>query len=90
MVLMEIRQRGAVGSTFTGCARKAGGYLDLDARIWFFTDYYSMSPGMVSQTPGKGAKYMVAFTDKDGVPLSGARTINCIFRRIFPLTTSGR
>jgi hypothetical protein len=50
---------------------KAGGYLDLDARIWFFTDYYSMSPGMVSQTPGKGAKYMVAFTDKDGVPLSG-------------------
>ena len=37
----------------------AGGYLDLDTRIWFFTDYYSISPGMLSQTPGKGAKYMV-------------------------------
>lgn len=47
------------------------GYLDLDARIWFFTDYYSISPGMLSQTPGKGAKYMVAFTDSDGTPLSG-------------------
>ena len=47
------------------------GYLDLDARIWFFTDYYSISPGMLSQTPGKGAKYMVAFTDSDGTTLSG-------------------
>jgi len=49
-----------------------GNYLDLDARIWFFTDYYSISPGMISQTPGKGAKYMIAFTDSAGVPLSGA------------------
>ena len=51
--------------------RTADGYLDLDARIWFFTDYYSLSPGMISQTPGKGAKYMVAFTDSEGTPLSG-------------------
>ena len=51
--------------------RVAGGHLDLDTRIWFFTDYYSISPGMVSQTPGKGAKYMVAFTDGEGTPLSG-------------------
>jgi hypothetical protein len=51
--------------------RTAGGYLDLDARIWFFTDYYSISPGMLSQTPGKGAKYMIAFTDSAGTPLSG-------------------
>jgi hypothetical protein len=51
--------------------RTAGGYLDLDARIWFFTDYYSISPGMLSQTPGKGAKYLVAFTDSTGTPLSG-------------------
>lgn len=49
----------------------AGAYLDLDARIWMFTDYYSISPGMVSQTPGKGAKYMIAFTDGEGTPLSG-------------------
>jgi hypothetical protein len=51
--------------------RTAGKYLDLDARIWFFTDYYSISPGMISQTPGKGAKYMIAFTDSAGTPLSG-------------------
>jgi hypothetical protein len=52
--------------------RKDGGYLDQDARIWFFTDYYSISPGMISQTPGKGAKYMIAFTDSQGDPLTGA------------------
>src|SRR5215471_15293624 len=51
--------------------RKNGGYLDLDTRIWFFTDYYSISPGMISQVPGKGAKYMIAFTDSAGTPLSG-------------------
>ena len=51
--------------------RTSGGYLDLDARIWFFTDYYSMSPGMISQIPGTGAKYFVAFTDSEDTPLSG-------------------
>jgi hypothetical protein len=50
----------------------AGGYMDLDARIWMFTDYYSISPGMVSQTPGLGAKYMIAFTDGEGTPLTGS------------------
>jgi hypothetical protein len=50
--------------------RVAGGYLDFDARIWFFTDYYSISPGMISQIPGKGAKYMIAFSDGAGAPLS--------------------
>lgn len=51
---------------------RAGGYRDLDARTWFFTDYYSISPGMVSMTPGKGAFYMIAFTDSDGQSLVGA------------------
>ncbi len=51
--------------------RPAEGYRDLDARIWMFTDYYSMSPGMISQTAGKGAKYMIAFVDSEGTPLSG-------------------
>lgn len=51
--------------------RLDGGFLDLDARIWFFTDYYSFSPGMLSQTPGKGAMYVIGFTDGQGVPLSG-------------------
>jgi hypothetical protein len=54
--------------------RIAGNYLDLDLRIWFFTDYYSISPGMISQTPGKGAKYMIAFTDSAGSPLSGGNS----------------
>ncbi len=55
-----------------GWTRKLGGYLDIDASIWFFTNYYSVSPGMLSQTPGVGAKYMIGFTDGTGAPLSGA------------------
>ena len=51
--------------------RTNGGYLDHDARIWFFTDYYSWSSGMISQIPGKGAMYVVGFTDATGTPLSG-------------------
>ena len=49
----------------------AGNYRDLDPRIWFFTNYYSISPGMVSKIPGKGAAYMIGFTDSAGKPLSG-------------------
>ena len=49
----------------------AGGYLALDARTWFFTDYYSISPGMLSKVPGKGAMYMIGFTDNEGTPLLG-------------------
>ena len=49
----------------------AGGYLALDSRINFFTNYYSVSPGMLSYTPGKGANYMMGFTDSEGAPLSG-------------------
>jgi hypothetical protein len=54
-----------------GWRRVPGGYLDLDARIWFFTNYYSVSPGMLSQTPGRGAKYMITFVDSQGANLSG-------------------
>ncbi|HEX3447834.1 MAG TPA: DUF1214 domain-containing protein, partial [Isosphaeraceae bacterium] len=48
-----------------------GAYRDLDARDWFFTNYYSISPGMVSKIPGKGAAYMIGFSDNKGKPLSG-------------------
>ena len=51
-----------------------GSYRDLDARTWFFTDYYSISPGMASMTPGKGAYYMMAFVDGDGAPLDGDKS----------------
>src|SRR6185503_4056514 len=47
-------------------------YLDLDARIWMFTNYYSLSPGMVSKSPGAAAMYVIAFTDSEGTPLVGA------------------
>ncbi|QDV14849.1 hypothetical protein CA51_47590 [Rosistilla oblonga] len=47
------------------------GARNLDARAWFFTDYYSISPGMVSMTPGKGAFYMIGFKDSDGEWLDG-------------------
>lgn len=48
-----------------------GGALDVDLRPWFFSNYYAVSPGMLSQIPGKGAFYVIAFTDSDGVALSG-------------------
>ena len=52
-------------------ANRQHGYRDLDTRAWFFTDYYSISPGMVSMTPGKGAFYMIAFRDAEGNWLNG-------------------
>jgi hypothetical protein len=55
-----------------GFTSRTGGVRALDARVWFFTDYYSISPGMVSMTPGKGAFYMIAFNDSEGKPLVGA------------------
>jgi hypothetical protein len=54
-------------------ATKAG-YRELDGRAWFFTDYFSISPGMVSMTPGKGAFYMIAFNDAAGDPLVGEKS----------------
>ena len=53
--------------------RPLDGSLALDARINFFTNYYSWSPGIVSQIPGRGANYMVANFDGQGVPLSGSK-----------------
>jgi hypothetical protein len=47
------------------------GFTDIERRAWMFTDYYSISPGMVSLTPGRGAFYAIAFNDVDGDPLSG-------------------
>jgi len=58
--------------------------LDMDTRIWFFTNYYSVSPGMLSQIPGKGAGYMIAFTDGDGMPLSGGSSYRLQLPRDVP------
>jgi len=59
------------GAMNTSWVNTTGGYLALDSRINFFTNYYSISPGMFSYTPGKGANYLIAFTDSKGKPLSG-------------------
>ena len=68
----------------------AGHFLELDRRIWMFTDYYSLSPGMISQNPGKGAKYAITFTDSTGTPLSGGSSYKINLPPTFPPPTSGR
>ena len=50
---------------------RAGGYTEVERRVWMFTNYFSLSPGMVSLIPGLGAFYGIAFNDADGNPLSG-------------------
>lgn len=50
------------------------GFTDYEQRVWMFTNYYSLSPGMVSQTPGQGAAYWMAYHDAEGEPLSGGAT----------------
>jgi hypothetical protein len=67
-----------------GFSSSSGGYRNLDARIWFFTDYYSISPGMVSMTPGKGAFYMIGFNDGSGEPLVGGQHYKVTLPRDIP------
>jgi len=50
------------------------GYRALDNRMNFFTNYYSISPGMLSTTPGTGASYLMAFVDSTGAQLKGDET----------------
>lgn len=56
------------------------GIRGIDARAWFFTDYYSISPGMATMTAGKGAYYMMAFEDSSGEDLVGDHT----YRMVLP------
>lgn len=67
----NMKSRWPKSATDLSFTERGSGYRALDARTWFFTDYYSISPGMVSMTPGKGAFYMIAFDDADGLPLVG-------------------
>ncbi|MBV8576319.1 MAG: DUF1254 domain-containing protein, partial [Acetobacteraceae bacterium] len=53
---------------------RTGAFRDLDARINFFTNYYSLSPGMLSKVPGQGAAYLVGFRDSDGKLYDGNKT----------------
>jgi hypothetical protein len=70
----NMKSRWPKSATDLSFITRQGGYRALDAQTWFFTDYYSISPGMVSMTPGKGAFYMIAFEDADGDPLVGEKS----------------
>jgi hypothetical protein len=65
----------AAGYPFdTSWIRNPGGYRDLNARIWYFTDYFSISPGMLSHTVDRGANYAIGFSDSAGAPLEGGNS----------------
>ena len=49
-------------------------FLNLDNRVAYFTDAYSVSPAMAMNFVGMGAKYPVALRDADGDLLLGAQT----------------
>jgi hypothetical protein len=51
---------------FNECGRTA-----IDQRANFFTNYYSLTPGMAYPSPGAGAFYPIAHTDRDGEYLIG-------------------
>ena len=51
-----------------------GSYRDLDSRIAYFTNYYAVSPGMISKVPDKGAAYLIGFKDSAGKLYSGDKS----------------
>ncbi|UGT58632.1 DUF1214 domain-containing protein [Nocardia asteroides] len=50
------------------------GHTDVDAKAHMFINHFSISTGMMSVTPGKGAKYCNAYKDSDGNYLRGENT----------------
>ncbi|ABS65848.1 protein of unknown function DUF1214 [Xanthobacter versatilis] len=70
----NMSEPGAEKSLDLDFRNKAKGYYAFEPRFWFFTNYYSISPGMVSQIPGRGAAYAIAFNDAMGKPLIGKDT----------------
>uniref|UniRef100_UPI003F6CA0C8 DUF1254 domain-containing protein n=1 Tax=Pseudomaricurvus sp. TaxID=2004510 RepID=UPI003F6CA0C8 len=54
--------------------RKDGHYIDVDAQIHMYTNYYSMSPGMGTSIPGVGGKYLVTAKDANGNFVDGGKT----------------
>lgn len=48
-----------------------GGRTAIDQRSNFFTNYYSLTPGMAYPSPGAGAFYPITHKDKDGQYLTG-------------------
>jgi hypothetical protein len=52
-------------------ASNQGGRTGIDQRANFFTNYYSLTPGMAYPSPGMGAFYPIAHKDKGGEYLTG-------------------
>ena len=52
-------------------ASNQDGRTGIDQRANFFTNYYSLTPGMAYPSPGMGAFYPVINTDRDGEYLTG-------------------
>jgi hypothetical protein len=52
-------------------ASNPGGITGIDQRANFFTNYYSLTPGMAYPSPGTGAFYPVVNTDSNGEYLTG-------------------
>jgi len=50
---------------------RTGSFRDLNARVNFFTNYYSISPVMARRTPGPGAAYLIGFRDNNGRLFAG-------------------
>ncbi len=50
------------------------GFTDVDAKAHMFINHFSISTGMMSVTPGKGAKYCNAYKDAEGDYLRGENT----------------
>ena len=48
-----------------------GGRTAIDQRANFFTNYYSLTPGMAYPSPGAGAFYPITHKDRDGQYLTG-------------------
>jgi hypothetical protein len=54
-------------------ASNQDGRTGIDQRANFFTNYYSLTPGMAYPSPGTGAFYPVVNTDRDGEYLTGGQ-----------------
>jgi hypothetical protein len=51
-----------------------GSFRDLESRIAYFTNYYAISPGMLSKAPDKGAAYLIGFRDSAGKLYGGDKS----------------
>jgi hypothetical protein len=53
---------------------RGGSFRDLNSRAAYFTNYYAISPGMISKVPDKGAAYLIGFKDSAGKFYSGDKS----------------